>query len=104
VAQDIPKNALIESGFSEEDVDDGLQVYGPGGCDKCRGGYQGRLGIHEVVKITPSISRIIMEGSTAIQIAEACQQEGFDNLFQSALKKVKDGHTSLDEVGRVTSG
>ena len=101
---EVPKAALIEKGFSEEDVDAGIDVYGPKGCAKCSDGYKGRVGIYEVVKITPEISKIIMEDGNSIEIAEVCQQQGFKNIFQSALVKVKNGLTSLDEVDRVTSG
>lgn len=102
---DVPKNALMEKGFSEEDVDEGIDVYGPKGCDRCGGsGYKGRVGIYEVVKITPEISKIIMEDGNSLQIAEVCQKQGFHNIFQSALVKVKSGLTSLAEVDRVTSG
>lgn len=104
VKLDIPKSALIEKGFSEQDVDEGLEVYGPTGCDKCSNGYKGRVGIYEVVKVTPEISQIIMEDGNSIQIAEICQRQGFNNIFQSALRKVKSGMTSLEEVDRVTSG
>ena len=104
VKLDIPKSALIEKGFTEEEVDAGLEIYGPGGCERCSGGYKGRVGIYEVVKITPEISKIIMEDGNSIQIAEVCEKEGFDNIFQSAMVKVKNGLTSLEEVDRVTSG
>ena len=101
---DIPKAALIEKGFSQKDIDDGLVVYGPKGCEKCSGGYKGRVGIYEVVKVTPEIQRIIMEDGNSIQIAEACAKAGYNNIFQSALRKVKAGITSLEELDRVTSG
>jgi type IV pilus assembly protein PilB len=101
---DVPKNALIEKGFTEEDVEEGFDIYGPKGCDKCSGGYKGRVGIYEVVKVTPEISKIIMEDGNSLQIAEVCEQQGFNDIFKSALIKVKNGMTSLDEVDRVTSG
>ncbi len=104
VKLDIPKAALMEKGFTEEDVDAGLQVYGPGGCDRCSGGYKGRIGIYEVVKVTPEISKIIMEDGNSLEIAEVCTQAGFKNIFESAMVKVKNGLTSLEEVDRVTSG
>ena len=50
------------------------------------------------------IAKIIMEDGNSIEIAEACREEGFNNLHRSALIKVKNGLTSLDEVDRVTSG
>lgn len=104
VKMDVPKAALMEKGFSEEEIDGGLEIFGPGGCDRCSGGYKGRVGIYEVVKITPEISKIIMEDGNSIQIAEVCAKEGFNNIFQSAMVKVKNGMTSLEEVDRVTSG
>lgn len=104
VKLDIPKNAIMEKGFTEAEVDEGLEIFGPKGCDKCSGGYKGRVGIYEVMKVTPEISKIIMEDGNSLQIAEISENEGFNNIFQSALVKVKTGLTSLDEVDRVTSG
>lgn len=101
---DIPKNAIMEKGFTEQEVDEGLEIFGPKGCPKCSGGYKGRVGIYEVMKIVPEISKIIMEDGNSIQISEVSEREGFNNIFQSALRKVKSGLTSLDEVDRVTSG
>ena len=94
----------FEKGFTEKEVDEGLVIYGPKGCQKCSGGYKGRVGVYEVVKVTPDIQRIIMEDGNSIQIAEACTKAGYNNIFQSALRKVKAGITSLEELDRVTSG
>lgn len=101
---DVPKNALMEKGFTETEIDEGFEIFGPKGCQKCSGGYKGRVGIYEVMKIVPEISKIIMEDGNSLQIAEVSESEGFNNIFQSALVKVKSGLTSLDEVDRVTSG
>lgn len=101
---EIPKNALVEKGFTEQDVEEGLEVYGPKGCEKCSSGYKGRVGIYEVMKIVPEISKIIMEDGNSLEIAEVSQKNGFNDIFQSAMVKVKNGLTSLDEVDRVTSG
>jgi type IV pilus assembly protein PilB len=102
---DVPKQSLLEFGFTEEDIETGFTVYGPKGCDKCGdSGYKGRVGIYEVVKITDGIARIIMEEGNSIQIADQCRAEGFPDLFRSGLKKVMAGVTSLEEVNRVTSG
>jgi len=56
------------------------------------------------MKITEEIQKIIMEDGNSMQIAEASQKLGFNTIFQSAMVKVKNGLTSLDEVDRVTSG
>ncbi|MCG8392690.1 MAG: type IV-A pilus assembly ATPase PilB [Pseudomonadales bacterium] len=102
--QDIPKQSLLEMGFTEEDIDSGFTVYGPKGCEKCKKGYKGRVGVYEVVKITDGIARIIMEEGNSIQIGDQCRKEGFNDLHRSGLVKVMHGVTSLEEVNRVTSG
>lgn len=103
--QDVPANALLELGFQEDELDD-LTLYEPraGGCDKCVGGYKGRVGIYEVVKVTRALQRIIMEDGNALQISEAARNEGFNDLRRSGLQKARQGITSLTEVNRVTMG
>ena len=100
---DIPNEALKEAGFTDEMLAEAT-IFKPVGCDACSGGYKGRVGIYEVVRITDAISRIIMEGGNAIQIADVARKEGFNNLRTSALMKVAQGVTSLEEANRVTSG
>jgi len=77
-------------------------LYKPKGCDKCNNGYKGRVGIYEVVKVTPTISQLIMSEATSLEIAEQADKEGFNNLRKSALLKAIQGVTSLEEVERVT--
>lgn len=101
---DIPQQSLLEMGFTEADLQNPeFQIYEPVGCNECREGYKGRVGIYEVMKVTPEISRIIMEDGNAIEIAEASARAGFNNLRRSGLVKVMQGVTSLQEVNRVTS-
>ncbi|MCA1804045.1 MAG: Flp pilus assembly complex ATPase component TadA, partial [Xanthomonadaceae bacterium] len=99
---EVPEAALLEEGFREEDVKAGLKLYGPVGCDQCTGGYKGRLGVYQVMPVSAAIGRIIMEGGSALQIANQAKQEGIPDLRESGLKKVKDGLTSLEEINRVT--
>ncbi|WP_269617754.1 type IV-A pilus assembly ATPase PilB [Zhongshania sp. BJYM1] len=98
---DVPQHTLIEEGFTAEQLESATIMH-PVGCDRCNNGYKGRVGIYEVVRITPEISRIIMENGNSIEIAAQAQKEGFPNLRQSALKKCAQGVTSLEEVNRVT--
>jgi type IV pilus assembly protein PilB len=98
----VPRDTLLEEGFSEAQIAAGLTIYGPVGCESCKDGYKGRVGIYEVVKITPAMQKIIMEDGNSIQISEVAQQEGFRSLRQSALMKAEQGVTSLAEVNRVT--
>jgi len=99
---DLPKEALLEEGFSEKEIAAGLKVYGPNGCDQCSGGYKGRVGIYQVMPVSEEMGRIIMEGGNAMQLAEQAKKEGIADLRQSGLLKVKNGITSLDELNRVT--
>ncbi|SDW43723.1 type IV-A pilus assembly ATPase PilB [Marinobacter mobilis] len=101
-AADIPQDVLLKEGFTQEQIDTGFTLFRPKGCDKCNGGYKGRVGIYEVVKITDVLANMIMEEATSIQIAKQAQAEGFRNLRQSALLKVMQGVTSLEEANRVT--
>ena len=99
---DLPKEALLEEGFSEKEIAAGLKIYGPNGCDQCSGGYKGRVGIYQVMPVSEEMGRIIMEGGNAMQLAAQAKKEGIPDLRESGLKKVKDGITSLDELNRVT--
>jgi type IV pilus assembly protein PilB len=98
----LPREVLEEEGFTKEQIETGFTLYGPKGCEKCSGGYKGRVGIYEVVRITPKIAELIMNQATSIDIATQAQAEGFNNLRQSALLKAMAGLTSLQEVNRVT--
>lgn len=101
---EIPRQSLLEMGFTEQDLSNpDLQIFQPVGCSECRDGYKGRVGIYEVMKVTPEISKIIMEDGNALQIAAASEKLGFDNLRRSGLIKVINGLTSLQEINRVTS-
>ncbi len=100
----VPKETLLAEGFTEEDIKKGFEVFEPVGCDKCNDGYKGRVGIYEVVKITPEISRIIMEEGNSLLLAEQAGVHGFNNLRRSGLLKVMQGMTSLVEANRMTTG
>jgi type IV pilus assembly protein PilB len=104
--QEVPPEALKEMGFTDEDVAEGFELFeaNPDGCPKCSAGYKGRVGVYEVVKMTPKLQRIVMEDGNAIQIAEAAREAGFNDLRRSGLVKVMQGITSLAEVNRVTQG
>lgn len=99
---EIPKTALVAEGFTEEEIDSGIQIFGPGGCDQCNEGYKGRVGIYQVMPLSDEMKRMIMEGRNSIDLADQAVREGISDIRRSALKKVKDGVTSLEEVNRVT--
>lgn len=102
-ATDIPPAILTEEGFDDIGIPrSDFQLFHPVGCQNCNGGYKGRLGVYEVVRITPAIANLIMEGGNSLQIARVAKEAGFNNLRISALRKVAMGLTSLEEANRVT--
>jgi type IV pilus assembly protein PilB len=102
--EQIPPEALLQVGFTEQDLDDSWQPFGPAGCDACKGsGYKGRTGIYEVMPISDDMRQLIMRNANALELAEQAQKEGVKNLRQSGLLKVKQGVTSLEEIEAVTN-
>jgi len=99
---DIPKEALLEEGFTEEDIAEGMTIYKPVGCDQCDGGNKGRVGIYQVMPMSEEIGRIIMQNGNAMDIADQAAKDGIDDLRRSGLKKVKAGVMGLKELNRVT--
>jgi len=101
-AVEIPREALLEEGFTPEELDAGVTIYRPVGCEHCTNGYKGRVGIFQVVKVSENMGRLIMEGGNSIQLADLARREGYADLRRSGLDKVKAGITSLEELNRVT--
>lgn len=95
---DIPRETLMDAGFSEDEVDGSWTPYRPVGCSKCNNGYKGRVGIYQVMPISDEIQRIVLRDGSAMEIASQAQIEGVNSLRQSGLYKVKLGMTSLEEV------
>ena len=99
---DIPAEALRKEGFEEADIQSGIRVYKAVGCNLCTDGYKGRMGLYQVMPVTETIGRIIMEGGGSIDINDQATKDGIWNLRRSGLQKVKDGFTSLEEINSVT--
>jgi len=83
-------------------VESGLDVYKAVGCDQCNDGYKGRVGLYQVMPISDEMKRLIMEGRNAMDLADQARREGVKDIRQSALVKVKNGITSIEEINRVT--
>ena len=93
------REILTAAGFKDDELEGGWRPYGPVGCERCLGsGYKGRVGIYQIMPITPEIEKIILAHGNAMQIAEQSEKEGVKSLRRSGLMKVKQGLTSLEEV------
>ncbi|MBN2702391.1 MAG: type IV-A pilus assembly ATPase PilB [Methylothermaceae bacterium] len=100
---ELPPELLLKSGFKEDELDQlNLFTADPEGCEHCTKGYKGRVGIYQVMPVTESINRIILENGNAMQIAEQARKEGINDLRESGLNKVREGITSIEEIDRVT--
>jgi type IV pilus assembly protein PilB len=99
---DMPPEALLKEGYTEEEVDQGIKIYKPVGCGSCTDGYKGRTGIYQVMPVTEEIQRIILQEGNAVDIAAQAAAEGIWDLRRSGLEKAKTGITSLDEVNQCT--
>ncbi|MES2153465.1 MAG: type IV-A pilus assembly ATPase PilB [Pseudomonadota bacterium] len=96
---DTSRAVLLAAGFKEDELEGDWKPYGPIGCERCLGGgYKGRVGIYQIMPITPAIESIILAHGNAMQIAAQSELEGVKSLRRSGLMKVKQGLTSLEEV------
>lgn len=100
-----PPEALLEQGFTQRDIASGAQLFeaNNAGCDQCDGGYRGRTGIHEVVDVCARLQRLILDGKSSVELADAMRELGYEDLRRNGLKKALRGLTSLSEINRVTS-
>lgn len=100
--ENVPKEALLKEGFTEEDVESDMVLYEPVGCGQCNSGYKGRVGIYQVMEISEEMKRMVMEGRNAIDIADQAAREGVWDIRTAGINKVKQGMTSIEELNRVT--
>ena len=99
---EVPHDALMELGFNDEMLENAT-IKRAVGCEACKDGYRGRVGIYEVVKITKTLANLIMGGDNSIDLDKQARREGFADLRLSALRKAAQGLISLEEVNRVTT-
>ncbi len=74
------------------------------GCKRCFGvGYKGRVGVHEILPITPKLARAVAERAPVEVIAATARKYGYHSIQADALLRVSDGQTSFDEARRVVA-
>ena len=99
---EVPRDALMELGFTDEMLES-ADIKRAVGCNACKDGYKGRVGIYEAVKITKDLANLIMDGGNSLELDRQARAEGFADLRLSALRKAAQGLISLEEVNRVTT-
>ena len=96
-AEALISNLGIKSGGGE------IIFYRPKGCEHCLNtGYKGRVGICEILTVSPSVKELVLRKARESEIKEQARKEGMRTLREDGLKKVLEGITSLEEVLRVT--
>jgi len=97
----IPSAALAEAGVS---VYADVEGYEPAGCGHCnQSGYRGRVGIYSVMKLSPRLKEMTIAQAAEPEVAAVAREEGMMTLREDGVAKVRSGHTSLEEVLRVTA-
>ncbi|MEW6585425.1 MAG: type IV-A pilus assembly ATPase PilB [Nitrospirota bacterium] len=100
----VPDSALVQLGYSEEEVH-AIRVYKGKGCPACNGsGYKGRIALYEVMPLKEELKEMILEGASADELKKTALRTGMKTLRASGLAKIKNGMTTIDEVVRVTFG
>lgn len=80
-----------------------VEIYEPGGCVQCdQMGYKGRIGVYEILQMSPNLKRIISKGGDADEIKDQAMKEGMHTLKMSAAEYVLTGVTSIHEMMKVS--
>lgn len=100
----IPHEALLHIGFSENEIGS-FDVKKGRGCPYCsHTGYKGRVALFEVLTITDEIRELVLRGASAMEIRETAVALGMQTLRLSGLEKIREGRTTVEEIVRVTYG
>lgn len=102
---EVAPQVLIDLGVPPKEVADYVVYKGTGeGCKLCSGtGYKGRLAVFEVMELNDELKEFILSGASALEIKREAIRQGMKTLRLSALQKLKQGITSIEEVVRNTA-
>ncbi|CAN5199850.1 type IV-A pilus assembly ATPase PilB [soil metagenome] len=99
-----PAEYLQAAGFSEEDLRD-ITFHRGAGCDACNGtGYRGRQGLYEVMAMSPTLRRMILQGASSVELQAQAVEEGMLTLRMDGIVKIRRGITTVEEVVKETAG
>src|SRR5262245_3322608 len=98
----VPAQALADAGLPIDEARK-AKIYKGRGCANCNNtGYRGRVGLFEVMEITDEVRELILSGASAIELRRKAIEEGMISLRASGRQKLKEGHTTIEEVVRET--
>jgi type IV pilus assembly protein PilB len=99
---EVPQQALLDAGYTPEEVKT-VKIYHGKGCTTCnKGGYKGRTGLYEVMEVTDELRELILVGASALELKKKAVELGMITLRRSGLTKIAAGLTTMEEVLRET--
>lgn len=99
---DPPAEALRDLGVKMEDIGT-FPVYQGSGCATCSNtGFKGRIALYEVMPITDELKELVLAGASALELKREAIRLGMDTLRMAGVNKLKEGITTINEIGRVT--
>jgi type IV pilus assembly protein PilB len=102
VELEVPEQALIDAGYTPEEVKT-TKIYHGKGCSTCnKGGYKGRTGLYEVMEVNDELRELILVGASALELKKKAMEQGMITLRRSGLIKAALGQTTMEEVLRET--
>ena len=80
-----------------------IKFFKGAGCDKCaHTGYKGRMGIHEILELTPTVAEMIMQHKSSQDIQDEAEKNGMVLMWEDGFIKAAQGITTVDEIIRVS--
>ncbi len=96
--------SILQEQYDKKGIDkkiNGNAFYKPVGCEYCSNGYNGRVGIYEILEVTDTIKELIIKKDNASNIQKKAQEEGMTLMVEDGIQKAQQGITSIEEVLRV---
>ena len=102
-AMEVPEQVLIDLGVAPDDCAD-FQVMRRAGCRTCNNtGYKGRIAVYEIMIMTDELSEFVLNGASTLELKREAIRQGMKTLRMSALSKLGEGMTSMEEIVRATA-
>jgi type IV pilus assembly protein PilB len=100
---EVKAEILIDLGVDTAEISAGFPTFHGRGCNNCAGtGYRGRLAVYEVMVMHEGLKELILKGASAMELKREAVKMGMSTLRMSALQKVREALTTVDETVRVT--
>ena len=97
-----PAEALRDLGVKMEEIGT-FPIYEGAGCNMCANtGFKGRVALYEVMPITDEIKELVLAGASAMELKREAVRLGMSTLRMAGVNKLKEGTTTIQEVGRST--